>query len=587
MNAGSTEIMVCTKCREGCKNTYRLVVRSRVDAPGLLFHAHRDDSLQAILLRLCDQFPREWSRNVVYYFYVDMGGTYYETEDAFWLRDKDQLLVSPTEDVSLLPDVSLNAVHASLRPDIELRTHQEEGVQRMIRMERMYRGGILADDMGLGKTLQMLCVMMRQQPKLNIRAPTLVVVPSRGVAEQWAEEIRTKTTYGSLPYFIYGEETCCLLEQSFFRVVITTYDRLRAEYKNRHYTNAVSPLIDTDWHRVVLDESNKIKTLRSLVTESVLELKSKYRWCLTGTPLQNELSELYPIFQFLDITIPKSMRQDVSYMTELLQKHMIRRTKQRLQSTLSILPRQEQRVVLEFSPAERALYDYLERLLYHQISRWRNSNQEETARTASTLLYLRLKQACSHHQLLLRKFPDLIPTVQQGEDMVCETLGITAGEENERAFENDGDLAEVFDIIESFYDQFASVENMPDFEALQQLPFIQHSTKVAWLIGFLKKTLSASNTDKIVVVTQFADFLQLISSVLSSIDIKHNCYHGDMSNTSRTISLRQFNHNAEVRVMLLSLKAGGVGLNLQRANYMVLLDRWWNPGIWRSFIITN
>ncbi|KAI7851348.1 SNF2 family N-terminal domain-containing protein [Circinella umbellata] len=531
-----------------------------------LFHGHRDESLQSLLLRLCEQFPREWFKDVVYYFYIDIGGSYYPAEHSFWLRDKDHVLVTTIEDESELPDVSMNAVHASLRSGVQLQQHQEEGVQRMITMERSYRGGILADDMGLGKTLQMLTLIMRQQPKLNVRATTLVVVPSRGVADQWAEEIRTKTTYGSLPYFIYNEHTLMLLEQSCFRVVITTYDRLRLEFRNRQLSGVSAPLIDMEWHRVILDESNKVRTMKAAITETVLELKARYRWCLTGTPLQNELSELYPIFAFLEVPLANNLKHNVDYISTVLKQYMVRRTKKDLQTSLPILPQKEQRVVLEFTNAERALYDYLERVLYKRIRHSQSDDDgSHTSMTAAALLYLRLKQNLI--SLVHDTTPEnLIEHLNTDEEIQTNNQG----EENE--------VNEAFDIIESFYDQFGEDEQPPDLKALQELPQIHHSTKVGWLINFLRKTLEANVLDKIVVVTQFVDLLQIISTVLSSINIKHNCckyyYHGDMSSTSRQVSLRQFNHQIEVRVMLLSLKAGGVGLNLQRANHMVILDRW-------------
>ncbi|KAL1935309.1 hypothetical protein VTP01DRAFT_4449 [Rhizomucor pusillus] len=571
----------CSKCEQGYTDIYRLVVRSNAyGGQKYLIHAHRHENLQHILLRVCEQYPSEWTKDTVYYFYLDIGGAYYAVEHAFWLRDKDQVLITTVSNLNELPDISMNAVHASLRPNVHLQPHQEEGIQRMITMERSQRGGILADDMGLGKTLQMLSLIMRQQSKLNMRSCTLVVVPSRGVADQWAEEIRTKTTYGSIPYFIYNEETVGLLEQPVFRVVITTYDRLRAEYRNRQISGMAAPLIDMEWFRVVLDESHKVRSMKTLVTESVLELQARYRWCITGTPLQNDISELHPIFAFLQINIPLKQRQNVDYISTVLKQHMVRRTKKSLQTALTILPQRENRVELQFTDAERALYDYLERVLYKQIQNWRRNGHAENARTASSLLYLRLKQTCGHYQILLSKFPNLIPMVQSGqENTLVETLNTDDRTPAERstAQDEDTELNEVMDVIGDYYEQFGDENELPDMGALQKLPFIGHSTKVAWLIRFLKGTLQRSVSDKIVVVTQFVDLLLVISNVLTTINIRHSSYHGDMSSTARSVSLRQFNHMAEYRVMLLSLKAGGIGLNLQRANHMVILDRWWNP----------
>lgn len=209
--------------------------------------------------------------------------------------------------------------------------------------------------------------------------------------------------------------------------------------------------------------------MKTLVTESVLELQARYRWCITGTPLQNDISELHPIFAFLQINIPLKQRQNVDYISTVLKQHMVRRTKKSLQTALTILPQRENRVELQFTDAERALYDYLERVLYKQIQNWRRNGHAENARTASSLLYLRLKQsksvggsiwlhatllnivsACGHYQILLSKFPNLIPMVQSGqENTLVETLNTDDRTPAERstAQDEDTELNEVMDVI--------------------------------------------------------------------------------------------------------------------------------------------
>ncbi|OAD77664.1 hypothetical protein PHYBLDRAFT_185587 [Phycomyces blakesleeanus NRRL 1555(-)] len=570
MTLNSTQFVSCRKCREGNTDYYRLGVRSEVNSEHHLFHAHRDDTLQSILIRLCEQYPKEWSKGIVYYFYVDFGGSYYAAEESIWLRDRDQILVSTYEDSDLIPNISMNAVHASFRNEVSLLPHQEEGVQTMVQMERAQRGGILADDMGLGKTVQILALVMRQQPKLAVRSCTLVVVPTRGVADHWKAEIRKMTTYGSLPYFFYQNETAPLLDQNCFRIVIATYDRLRAEYTKQKMKGVPSPLLDSDWHRVVLDESHKIRTASSQVTLATQELSAKYRWCLTGTPLQNNISELHPIFSFLGIPMEVKEKKQVEYMARLLKKHMIRRTKPMLEAALTILPRDEIRITLEFSKPERALYDYLEQNAYREYVRMNSLGQRENASANAAVLYLRLKQY---------KFEDLI-SMASSEDPQQFTAALCATEDQDvnqaQGKETTNEAEYVFDIIESYYDQFGLPENKPDVESLQNLAFIENSTKTVWLLDFLNKTLKASATDKIVVVSQFVNVLDIIVQVLKSRNLKHVTYNGEMSNHDREDGLRQFNSHPDVRIMVLSLKAGGLGLNLQRANHMVIMDRWYN-----------
>ncbi|KAI8081382.1 SNF2 family N-terminal domain-containing protein [Halteromyces radiatus] len=559
----------CNCCQSGDDKVVRLIARSAVQGTKYWLHIHQQEDLNGLLSRLCSLYPNEWQSNVTYNVYVDVGGIYYPIENAFWLRDRDHILVTTMTDISDIPDIDMNAVHASLRDDIVLQEHQEEGIRQMIHMEQTSRGGVLADEMGLGKTLQILATLLRQQPKLDIQARTLIIVPSHGIAHQWTEEIRTKSKYGSLPYFIYQEETIFLLEQPCFKVVITTYDRVRSEYQRRYQQNLSAPLFNTNWYRIVLDECNKLRNVRTKLYDAIVELRATYRWCLTGTPLQNDVSELYPIFRFLDIDLPIAKRSDINYISDLLGKHMIRRKKEDLQNALAMEPRKEIRIELEFTPPERALYDYLEQILYKQlqtISRRKNTKEEGLR---ASLLYLRLKQ-------------DLIPTsLTKSDEEVAKMLNSDTGcnwTADRRKL--DSELKHVCDTIRDFYDQCGDDDQItqPDMDELEKLPFMIRSTKVSWLISFLQESLEKSPEDKIVVVSQFVDFLSIISDILKSVNITHESYVGDMPNSERRFCLERFNFQPRCQVLLLSLKAGGVGLNLQCANHMVLLDRWWNPG---------
>ncbi|KAI7891036.1 SNF2 family N-terminal domain-containing protein [Mucor mucedo] len=569
----------CSTCQ-----SIRLTIKPNVDEKPVLLHSAKNQALYDILYELCERYPHIWRRDAQYHFYIEIGGLYHTIDDPTWLRDKDVLIVTLTETLEELPSVNLNAVHASLRKKIELRPHQIEGVNKMIFMEKAYRGGILADEMGLGKTVQTLMVILRQQPVLNIHACTLVVVPSRGIADQWAEEIRTKTTYGSLPYFIYQDDSAALIEQPCFRIVITTYDKVRSEYKREAHNRSLrqgrledAPLFSVEWHRVVLDESHKVRA-NTMLYSSVKALQAKFRWCLSGTPFQNDVTELYPIFSFLKIEMDLKKRKEDDYMKELLKTHMIRRTKSALQSELTMLPRQERRIVLEFTLPERALYDYLERLLYYQLSRIKESGDGNSLLTSSAILYLRLKQVCGHHMILLEKFPDLIPLARSGNDeSLVTSLQDVDVQREKNYYDETSEFEQALEIIESYYDQFGNLQDPIDLSQLQRLKLIKNSTKVLWLANFLQTLLSEDLSDKIVVVSQFVDVITKVGEVLTNARIQCQAYHGGMSIYARKCALQKFNHDPKVRVLVMSLKAGGVGLNLQRANHMIIMDRWWNP----------
>ncbi|KAI8072853.1 SNF2 family N-terminal domain-containing protein [Gongronella butleri] len=551
-----------------------MIARTNVDSTRYWIHIHDDEDLSALVTRLCTLYPDEWQSEITYKVYVDVGGVYYGVESAFWLRDRDHILVTTIDDVSKIPDIDWNSVGARLRPEISLLHYQEEGVKRLISMEQQHGGGILADEMGLGKTLQMLSLVIRQQPKLNISAKTLIIVPSMGVADHWAHEIRTKTTEGSLPYTVYRPENLSMVEQNIFKVVITTYDRIRSEYAKQGTGHNMSFFFTTKWFRVVLDESNKLRNLRTKLAHAIQSLDTRYRWCISGTPFQNNLNELVPVFDFLRVRYDKTQAHDPEYTRILLSMYMLRRCKKDVQNDLAIKPRQEERVILEFSEPERALYDYLERILYKQL-RFQDDPESDSC-LASSLLYLRLKQACAHHMMLIDRFPHLIPMAQkESDEAIREMMNANAMVHKGRT--DDAELAEICDIIKDFYDQCDDEESSPNVEEMQKLPHITHSTKVKWLVKFLRDTLAKSKEEKVVVVSQFVDFLEIISKVLSQQDIIHGTYNGSMNTTQRRNAFDLFVASPTNRVLLLSLKAGGVGLNLQCANHMVILDRWWNP----------
>jgi SNF2 family DNA or RNA helicase len=144
-------------------------------------------------------------------------------------------------------------------------------------------------------------------------------------------------------------------------------------------------------------------------------------------------------------------KREHDYMMELLRKHMIRRTKTTLQNELTMLPRQEKRIVLEFTKPERALYDYLERLLYRQLTRIKETGNGNSLLTTSAILYLRLKQVCGHHMILLEKFPDLIPLARAGNDKTLTTdLGTTEVQREKNYYDETSEFEQALEIIESY-----------------------------------------------------------------------------------------------------------------------------------------
>ncbi|KAG0178617.1 hypothetical protein DFQ28_004123 [Apophysomyces sp. BC1034] len=373
---------------------------------------------------------------------------------------------------------------------ITLLPHQARGVAWMIDREanESSYGGILAD-MGLGKTIQTIALVVSTMA--SPRRVTLIVTPL-ALIQQWATEIRTKTIDNSIKVMVHHgpnrtKDPAVFLE---YDVVITTYQVVASDMPNtekkgrgKKATNEESqaqveqgvsgssaaspassdpmqaddeqalkpgygPLFQVEWHRVVLDEAQQIKNRNTRSAMSCSELISKKRWCLTGTPIQNHVDELYSLLWFLriqplsdystfrkTISLPIQLGQGKLALERLkvvLMAVMLRRTKDvlskddegstggetpsqssdisssdndaSLSSKLSLqLPSKEKKdVILEFSEEEQSLYDLLTAKTRNTVEKIFRSGKGERNYLNMLCMLLRLRQACDHPQLVLK-----------------------------------------------------------------------------------------------------------------------------------------------------------------------------------------
>jgi hypothetical protein len=169
------------------------------------------------------------------------------------------------------------------------------------------RGGILADEMGLGKTLQVLSLIFDDIVRNPAaRKPTLIVVPM-AVLSVWERQVLDHVAVDKLPaelnvirFHGAGRNKFKQADMQAAMIVVTTYDIVRSTF-NKQSGKATGPLFAVDWRRVVLDEAHAIKNRNSVSCKSVCLLKTERRWCLTGTPIQNNLKDLFSLTQFLRV----------------------------------------------------------------------------------------------------------------------------------------------------------------------------------------------------------------------------------------------------------------------------------------------
>lgn len=366
---------------------------------------------------------------------------------------------------------------------VRLLPHQVEGVEWMkgrelgpVRKGKVPKGGILADDMGLGKTLQSISLIMSNpKPKdsekfVGIEKTTLVVAPL-ALIRQWEAELKDKVTDSHrLKVLVHHgpQRTKRFEDLRRYDVVITTYQILVSEHGHSN-DSFKAGCFGLHWYRVILDEAHTIKNRNAKSNKACCELRSVYRWCLSGTPMQNNLDELQSLIKFLRIKPYDDLREWKEHIEQplkngrgdmairrlhsLLRCFMKRRTKEILKepgalnaggkeaddggeeksatSGFKITERKVVAMKAVFSPAERRFYDRLEQRTDKSIESMMRSQGRVNYANALVLL-LRLRQVCNHPKLVegkLEKDKDALSTDSKGKkddvdvDNLADLLG--------------------------------------------------------------------------------------------------------------------------------------------------------------------
>ncbi|PIL36629.1 hypothetical protein GSI_00318 [Ganoderma sinense ZZ0214-1] len=522
----------------------------------------------------------------------------------------------------------------------------------------IWSGGMLADEMGMGKTIQMIALLVSDYGA----KPNLVVAPTVAIM-QWRNEIETHTDnmLKTLVWHGSSRETS-IKELKKYDVILTSYAVLESCFRKEisgfkrkgKIVKEKSPLHGIQWHRVILDEAHNIKERATNTAKATFELQAKYRWCLSGTPLQNRVGELYSLVRFLggdpfsyyfckdcdckslhwsfkdkrscDECGHSPMKHTCFWNNEiltpiqknamtgpgaiafkklkiLLDRMMLRRTKIQRADDLGLPPRT---VIIKrgyFSPEEKELYLSLFSDAKRQFNTYVDSGTVLNNYSNIFSLLTRMRQMACHPDLVLRSKNNAGVFVQDevGEGTVCRLCNEFA----EDAIQ--AKCRHIFDreCIKQYLE--ASVEPMPacpvchvvltiDLEApaleldeavtkrqgiLGRLDLNKwrSSSKIEALIEELSNLRKQDATTKSLVFSQFVNFLDLIAYRLQKAGFTICRLEGTMSPQARDATIKYFMNNVHVTVFLVSLKAGGVALNLTEASRVYLMDSWWNPAV--------
>lgn len=544
----------------------------------------------------------------------------------------------------------------------KLKQFQLEGLDWMVKQEKtFYRGGLLGDEMGMGKTIQAVSLIMSDYPQKD---PTLVVVPPVALM-QWSSEIKEYTD-GKLKVLVYhGSNTkskaMTVKELKKFDVIMISYNSLESLHRKQEkgwsrgddIIKEDSPMHSIHFHRLILDEAHSIKSRVTGVAKACFALNGTYKWCLSGTPVQNRIGEFFSLLRFLEV------RPFADYFCKrcpcailhwkLDDEHMCLNCKHSGMEHVSVFnqellnPLTQSEDHEERSAAMDKLHMITARIMLRRVKRDHTSSMElppkevivhneffgeierdfsssimsNTTRTFDTYvargvmlnnyanifgLIMQMRQVANHPDLLLKKH------AQGGQNVLVCNICDEVAEEAIRSQckhdfcracaknylssveENDGDadcprchipLAIDLDQPEIEQDE----ENVKQNSIINRINMQNwtSSTKIEMLVYELYKLRSKKQTLKSIVFSQFTSMLQLIEWRLRRAGFNTVMLDGSMTPIQRQKSIEHFMSNPDCEVFLVSLKAGGVALNLTEASRVFIVDPWWNPAAeWQS-----
>ncbi len=430
-----------------------------------------------------------------------------------WLKSVMGKLADPSLTPSVKPPGTFKA---------RLREYQEKGLNWLNFMHSLNFGACLADDMGLGKTVQVLgflsTMRSRQKKRGHLKKASLLVIPA-SLISNWEKEIERFSP--DMTFFVAhpsaglkkGDPPEDPEALDAFDLVITTYALIQRLSWLRNHT----------WQYIILDEAQAIKNPGTKQTRTVKKLKAQNRIIMTGTPIENRLSDLWSLFDFLNPGLLGNAREFKKFSKDL------------------------DKDPAGYAGLRKIIGPYILRRLKTDKSIIKDLPEKTEMKTYAPL---GKKQVLLYGRL-----------VQDIRESILETEGITRK-----------------GLILSSLMKFKQICNHPD----QYLGAEGFDEKESGKFQRLRDicTTIYEKREKVLVFTQFKEMTQPLHDLLE--DIFHGkglILHGSVAVGKRKKIIEQFQGPGYVPFMVLSLKAGGIGLNLTEANHVIHFDRWWNPAV--------
>jgi len=426
-----------------------------------------------------------------------------------------QLITNLKDNQSLKPIETPQGFQGELRP------YQARGAGWLAFLQQWGLGGCLADDMGLGKTIETIAFLLHLKEKGDLSGPTLLICPT-SVLGNWEREVqRFASNCSSLVH--HGEKRQkgkpFAKQAQQYDLVITSYVLAQRD---------ATTLRKVEWEGVILDEAQNIKNPQAKQSKAVRSLEANFRIALTGTPLENRLSELWSILDFLNpgylgsrqffqrrfATPIEKYRDSDSLQTlrSLVQPFILRRVKTDQEIIQDLPEKQEMNVYCGLSSEQAKLYQEIVDQALTEIDQAEGIQRHGKILT----LLMKLKQLCNH------------PALLQKENALVSA-------------DRSGKLLRLVEMLEEL----------------------------------------TAEQDRALIFTQFAQWGKLLKAFLEQ---QFNCdvpfLYGATRKKQREAMVDRFQNDPNAPpIFILSIKAGGTGLNLTRANHVFHVDRWWNPAV--------
>ncbi|TXC85945.1 DEAD/DEAH box helicase [Metabacillus litoralis] len=401
-----------------------------------------------------------------------------------------------------------------------LRPYQQNGVDWLLFLRSVSFGACLADDMGLGKTIQMIAYFSYVKEKEKPKTPSLIIAPT-SVLGNWQKEFEKFAPHLSVKLH-YGANRA---KAEKFDSSIADYDVVLTSYGLSHAD--FDEMSNITWSTVCLDEAQNIKNAHTKQSRAIRKLRGQHHIALTGTPMENRLTELWSIYDFLNhgylgslhsfhkrYVLPIEKDRDLEQIEQLqryIKPFLLRRTKRDEQVALNLPEKQEQKEYVPLSIEQASLYEQLVKDTFDQV----NSLAGMQRKALILKMLGKLKQICNHPALYLKE--------------------------------------------------------------VQPKQLLTRSHKIEKLIELT--TSIREQQESCLIFTQYIGMGDMMKNLLEKeLGDKVLFLNGSLMKNERDRMVESF-QNKEYPILILSLKAGGTGLNLTAANHVIHYDRWWNPAV--------